>query len=105
VIAYSVARRTREIGIRIALGAHRSTVVRMVMRQGLAVALAGLVAGCLLAAGAAWMIAGVLYGVTPADPVSWLGAAAMLMLVAAIANMIPAARAARVQPTQALRTE
>jgi predicted permease len=105
VIAYSVARRTREIGIRIALGAHRATVVRMVMRQGLAVALAGLVAGCLLAAGAAWMIAGVLYGVTPADPVSWLGAAAMLMLVAAIANMIPAARAARVQPTQALRTE
>jgi predicted permease len=105
VIAYSVARRTREIGIRIALGAHRAAVVRMVMRQGLAVALAGLVAGCLLAAAAAWMIAGVLYGITPADPVSWLGAAAVLMLVAAIANMIPAARAARVQPTQALRTE
>jgi ABC-type antimicrobial peptide transport system permease subunit len=105
VKAYAVARRTREIGIRIALGAHGATVVRMVMRQGLAVALVGLVAGYLLAGAAAWMIAGVLYGVTPADPVSWLGAAAVLMLVAAVANMIPAARAARVQPTQALRTE
>jgi ABC-type antimicrobial peptide transport system permease subunit len=50
-------------------------------------------------------IAGVLYGITPADPVSWLVAAALLMAVAAIANVIPAARAARVQPTQALRTE
>jgi len=105
VIAYSVARRTREIGIRIALGAHRAVVVRMVMRQGLAVAFAGLVVGCLLAAVAARAIAGVLYGITPADPVSWLAAAAVLMSVAAIANLIPAARAARVQPTQALRTE
>ena len=105
VIAYSVARRTREIGIRIALGAHRAMVVRMVMRQGLAVALAGLIVGCLLAVAAARAIAGVLYGITPADPVSWLVAAAVLMAVAAIANVIPAARAARVQPTQALRTE
>jgi predicted permease len=105
VIAYSVARRTREIGIRIALGAHRATVVRMVMRQGLAVALAGLIVGCLLAVATARAIAGVLYGITPADPVSWLVAAATLMAVAAIANVIPAARAARVQPTQALRTE
>jgi len=105
VIAYSVACRTREIGIRIALGAHRTTVVRMVMREGLAVALAGLVLGSALAAAAARAIAGVLYGITPADPVSWLAAAAVLMAVAAIANFIPAARASRVQPTQALRTE
>jgi putative ABC transport system permease protein len=77
----------------------------MVMRQGLAVAFAGLVVGSLLAAVAARAIAGVLYGITPADPVSWLAAAAVLMSVAAIANVIPAARAARVQPTQALRTE
>jgi putative ABC transport system permease protein len=103
--AWSVIQRTREIGIRIALGAHRATVVRMVMRQGLAVALAGLIVGCLLAVATARAIAGVLYGITPADPVSWLVAAATLMAVAAIANVIPAARAARVQPTQALRTE
>jgi len=77
----------------------------MVMRQGLAVALAGLIVGCLLAVATARAIAGVLYGITPADPVSWLVAAATLMAVAAIANVIPAARAARVQPTQALRTE
>jgi putative ABC transport system permease protein len=105
VIAYSVARRTREIGIRIALGARPGAVVRLVMRQGLFVAVAGLVAGSVLAVGAARAIAGVLYGITAADPVSWLTAAAVLMGVAALANFIPAARAARVQPTQALRTE
>jgi predicted permease len=105
VIAYSVACRTREIGIRIALGARRGMVVRMVMRQGLAVALAGLMVGCVLAAATARAIAGVLYGITAADPVSWLAAAAVLIAVAAVANAIPAARAARVQPIQALRTE
>jgi putative ABC transport system permease protein len=105
VIAYSVACRTREIGIRIALGAHRGAVVRLIMRQGLLVAAAGLAAGCLLAIAAARAIAGVLYGITAADPVSWLAAAAVLLAVASIANFIPAARAARVQPTQALRTE
>ena len=72
VIAYSVARRTREIGIRIALGAQPGAVVGLVMRQGLLVALVGLIAGCLLAAVAARAIAGALYGVSSADPVSWL---------------------------------
>ena len=79
VIAYSVARRTREIGIRIALGARPGAVVGLVMRQGLLVALAGLIAGCLLAAVAARAIAGVLYGVSSADPLSWLTAAAVLL--------------------------
>jgi macrolide transport system ATP-binding/permease protein len=105
VIAYSVACRTREIGIRIALGAHRGAVVRLIMRQGLIVAVAGLLAGCMLAVAAARAIAGVLYGITAADPISWIAAAAVLLAVASIANFIPAARAARVQPTQALRTE
>jgi len=105
VIAYSVACRTREIGIRIALGAHRGAVVRMIMRQGLLVAVSGLLAGSILAIAAARAIAGALYGVTAADPVSWLAAAAVLLGVASIANFIPASRAARVQPTQALRTE
>jgi putative ABC transport system permease protein len=105
VIAYSVAQRTREIGIRIALGARPGTVVRLVMRQGLFVALAGLIAGCLLAAAAARAIAGALYGVTAADPVSWLAASALLLTVSAFANFIPAWRASRLNPTEALRIE
>src|SRR5213079_2263430 len=64
VIAYSVARRTREIGIRVALGARPGTVVRLVMRQGLLVAIAGLSAGCVLAVAAARAIAGALYGIS-----------------------------------------
>jgi predicted permease len=105
VIAYSVARRTREIGIRLALGAQPMEVLKLVMREGLAVALAGLVVGCLLATLAVRAIAGVLYGVRPGDPVSWLAASAVLLGVSALANLIPAWRAARVDPSIALRTE
>src|SRR5262249_45185539 len=105
VIAYSVARRTREIGIRIALGAQPAGVLGLVMRQGLVVAASGLAAGCLLAAGAARSLAGSLYGVTVGDPLSWLGAAAILLAVSALANLIPARRAARVDPSDALRIE
>jgi predicted permease len=105
VIAYSVARRTREIGIRMALGARPSTVLGLVMRQGLTVAAVGLAAGCVLAAVAVWLIAGVLYGIGVGDPVSWSGAIAVLLGVSGLANLIPAWRAARVQPSEALRTE
>jgi putative ABC transport system permease protein len=105
VIAYSVARRTREIGIRIAVGARPGAVVRLVMRQGLVVAFAGLAAGCLLAVAAARAIAGALYGITAADPVSWIAAAALLLIVSALANFLPARRASRVDPTRALRIE
>ena len=105
VIAYSVARRTREIGIRIALGARRGAVVGLVMQQGLLVASAGLAAGCVLAAVAARMIRGLLYGVTAADPIAWLAAAALLLAVSALANLIPAWRASSVDPSEALRIE
>jgi predicted permease len=105
VIAYSVARRTREIGIRIALGAPPGAVVRLVMQHGLIVAVAGLATGCLLAIAAARAIAGVLYGVSAADPISWIAAAAILLLVSALANFVPAWRASRVNPTVALRIE
>ena len=105
MIAYSVARRTREIGIRMALGARPATVLRLVMQQGLVVAVAGLAIGSLVAMGAARLIAGALYGVGPFDPVSWLAAAGVVLAVSAVANFIPAWRAARVDPSIALRIE
>ena len=109
VIAYSVARRTKEIGIRVALGARPGAVVGLVMRQGLLVAAAGLTAGCLatglVAVLAARLAASVLYRVSIGDPFSWIGAAALLLAVSALANLIPAWRAARVDPSEALRIE
>jgi macrolide transport system ATP-binding/permease protein len=105
VIAYSVARRTREIGIRMALGAQPSAVLRLIMKQGLGVAAVGLVAGSLAAVAAAKVVSGALYGIGAADPVSWAGAAAVLLSVSALANLIPARRAARVEPSVALRVE
>jgi predicted permease len=112
VIAYSVTRRTREIGIRMALGAASASVVRAVMRQGLTIAAVGLGAGVFLAAILAgvlrWLVPGALgslYGVRVTDPASWLAAAAILVGVSALANLVPARRAARVDPSDALRTE
>jgi ABC-type antimicrobial peptide transport system permease subunit len=109
VIAYSVARRTKEIGIRVALGARPGAVVGLVMRQGLLVAVAGLIAGCAATAVVvilgAKMLAGVLYRVSVSDPFSWVAAALILLVVSALANLIPAWRASRVDPSEALRIE
>jgi ABC-type antimicrobial peptide transport system permease subunit len=100
-----VARRTREIGIRMALGAQPASVLKLIMRQGLIVAATGVAAGCVLAAIAAREIASALYGISAGDPLSWAGAAAVLLGVSTVANLIPARRAARVAPSEALRTE
>ena len=105
VIAYAVARRTREIGIRMALGAAPGSVIGLVMWHGLFVAFAGVAVGSVAAAVAAGAIAGVLYGVRPLDPVTWAAVASTILGVAAVANFIPAWRAARVDPSTALRTE
>jgi predicted permease len=105
VIAYSVARRTREIGVRLALGAHPRQVLGMVMRQGLAVAGVGAIAGGALAALAARLLSGVIYGVGAADLFAWGAAFVALFVAAALANYIPARRAMRVDPVTALRTE
>ncbi len=105
IIAYSVAQRTREIGIRLALGAAPASVLGLIMRQGLRVAAVGLAAGGGLGVLASRLIAGALYGIGAGDPVAWSAAAAILLGVSALANLIPARRAARVDPSVALRVE
>jgi len=104
VIAYAVGRRTREIGIRIALGATPRNVLRMVMGQGLGIAGAGVGIGLVLSWVAARAIASALYGVGAADPAAWLSAVSVMLASAALANYIPARRAARVDPSVALRS-
>jgi putative ABC transport system permease protein len=105
VIAFSVARRTREIGLRMALGATARAVLSMVMRQGFAIVAIGLVAGMILAAGAASALRGLLYGISPYDPIAWGLALFAMLMAAALANFVPARRAMRVDPMSALRTE
>ena len=105
VIAFSVARRTREIGVRMAIGANPSEVLSMVMRQGFSIVAIGLMVGGLLAAGAAVALRGVLYGITPFDPIAWGLALSAMIAAAGFANFVPARRAMRVDPMAALRTE
>ena len=103
VVAYTVGRRTREIGIRMALGAAPGGVLGMVMRQGLVLAGAGAAAGLVLAWVAARALASGLYGVSAFDPAAWVAAVGVLLASASLANYIPARRAARVDPSIALR--
>jgi len=105
VIAFSVTRRTREIGVRMALGAKPGMVLSMVMRQGFVIVAIGLVVGSALAAGAASVLRGLLYGITPFDPVAWGFALTAMIAAAALANLVPARRAMRVDPITALRIE
>jgi len=105
VMAYSVSQRTREIGIRMALGAGPGGVLRMVMRRGLLLTLLGIAAGLAISLAATPRIEPLLYRVSPADPLSIAGAALFLVLVAALASLIPASRATRVDPMVALRLE
>ena len=105
VIAYAVARRTREIGIRMALGAAPGGVIGMIMRQGLTVAVVGVVLGGAMAWLAARAVASALYGVSAFDPLAWGGAIAALLGAAALANFLPARRASLVDPSVALRSE
>ena len=105
VTAYAVTQRTREIGIRIALGAQRTTVLGLVLRQGMLLAGVGVLIGLGAALGATRALRALLYGVPPADVVAF-GAASLLLLVAAVAaSWFPARRAASVEPSVALRAE
>jgi predicted permease len=103
VMAYSVAQRTSEIGIRVTLGAQPKDIMRMVIRQGITFALIGLIAGSLVAAGLARVASAMLVGVSAADPLVYAGAAAFTVLVALASAAIPAWRALRVDPAVALR--
>ena len=105
VIAFSVARRTREIGVRMALGARPERVLGMVMRQGVTIVALGLLAGGALAAVAAFALGGLLYGVQPLDPIAWGLAFTAMILAAGLANFVPARRAMRIDPMTALRTD
>jgi putative ABC transport system permease protein len=105
VIAYSVQRRSREIGIRIALGAKRGTVIWMVMRHCMVLIGAGLAAGLPLALWLSKLVTSLLFGVAPGDPLAVAGATGLLIAVGGIAGYLPARRAALVDPMNALRHE
>jgi ABC-type antimicrobial peptide transport system permease subunit len=103
--AYDVSRRRREIGIRMALGATVSSVQWLVIGEGLRTTLIGLCAGVLLALGLGKLVSGLLYRVSPFDPVVMISAAVVLSTSAILACYFPARRATRVVPLEALRTE
>src|SRR5882762_1393838 len=105
LMSYSVAQRTHEVGIRIALGANRSDILKLVLGQGLRISLVGLVVGLAIALGVTRVIAAMLYGVKPTDPVTFGGVSALLTAVALLASYLPARRAAKVEPLVALRYE
>ncbi|HZH40929.1 MAG TPA: FtsX-like permease family protein, partial [Gemmatimonadales bacterium] len=105
VIAYSVAQRTQEIGVRMALGAERGSVLGLVIKDGLGLTAAGLGVGLVAAAMLSQVLRSQLYGVGTLDPVAYLGVVVVFALVALAASYIPARRAAGVDPIIALRTE
>jgi ABC-type antimicrobial peptide transport system permease subunit len=105
VLSYSVAQRTQEIGVRVALGAGRRAILGMVIAQGVRLAVAGIVVGLFGAYGAGRFVRTVLYNVAPADPVSFSGVTVFLLAVAALASYMPARRATAVDPLTALRAE
>jgi putative ABC transport system permease protein len=105
VVAYSAAQRTHEIGVRMALGARAVDVVAMVLRQGMALALAGVAAGLAAALAASRLLEGMVFGVSATDPTTFVAIAALLAAVALVASYVPARRAARVDPMTALRDE
>ena len=105
VISYAMAQRTREIGVRMALGARREDVVLMVFREGLRIALVGIALGCVTALFSTKLISSMLFNVKPLDAVSFAAASAVLVVTALLAALIPATRAAGVDPVVALRYE
>jgi putative ABC transport system permease protein len=105
LLAFQVVRRTQEIGIRLALGAEREDVLRLVLGRGAGLAIAGTLLGCAAALGVTCYVQSFLFGVKPADPLTFIVTAVLLVGVALIGSYIPARRAAKVDPMVALRYE
>lgn len=105
VMAYSVAQRTRELGIRVAVGADHRSVIRLVLGEGMRLALIGTVIGLVAAAGASQLLRGLLYNVNPLDPIAFLTVPLVLVGVAAVAVYLPARKAASVDPMKALKVD
>lgn len=105
LMAYSVQQRTQEIGIRMALGAQANEVLRMVVRQGMMFSVAGVVVGTAAAFGLARLISSFLFGVQPWDPTVFVAVPLLLTLIALLAVMVPATRATKINPVNALRYE
>jgi ABC-type antimicrobial peptide transport system permease subunit len=104
-LAYTVAQRTHEIGVRMALGARAANVVRLVAWSGLRTVLVGIIAGIVVAIAAGRTMAAVLYGISPRDPLTLAAVSVTFALVALVASLVPAWRAARVDPVVSLRDE
>jgi len=105
VLAYAVGRRTNEIGVRMALGAQRRDVLRLVLRRGLMVAAIGMILGLAGAAGISRSLAALLYGLTPLDPTTYLAVTGLFGFVVVLASYLPARRATKVDPMIAIRCE
>jgi ABC-type antimicrobial peptide transport system permease subunit len=105
VMSYTVAQRERELAIRAAVGASRSSLLAMVLREGLLLSGAGIAAGAVLAFAASGALRSLLYGVSATDPLVFAGAALGLGGIAVAGYLVPAARASRVEPVTALRSE
>jgi ABC-type antimicrobial peptide transport system permease subunit len=105
VISYSVSQRTREIGVRVALGAQRVNVMGLIVGQGAVLAVAGIAIGLIGALGVTRFLRAMLFGVSPFDPLSFVAVTLVLSVIAFLASYVPARRAARVDPVEALRQE
>jgi putative ABC transport system permease protein len=103
VLAYMVGQRTREIGLRMALGATRENIVKLILRKGVVLAVVGVAAGVILSASVASMMASLLFGVSPHDPIIFLAVPLLLLAVAVLASYLPARRATKVDAMCALR--
>jgi putative ABC transport system permease protein len=105
VVAYAVGQRTREFGIRAALGATPGNLVKLVLRRGLLLALGGLAIGVVAALNLTRLLGQLLYGINPGDPLTFAAVALLLLAVALVASWLPARRAANVDPLVALRAD